>query len=128
MDMGQPVRIMDLARDLIRLCGLTPNRDVRIDIVGRRLGEKLSEDLLSRMEAAGAQRNGQFYVAPPEPVKLSALLAHINDLRVAAATDDRRHIVRVLRRILPEYAPGAMPESAAADAGGIGIPIGGRAS
>jgi FlaA1/EpsC-like NDP-sugar epimerase len=126
MDMGQPVRIMDLAQDLIRLCGLVPHRDVEIEIVGRRLGEKLNEDLLSRMEAIGARRNGQFYIAPAEPVRLSVLLSQINHLRVAAAADDKVQILRLLRTIVPEYRPSAAHALTADTPGRARAPVGGR--
>ncbi|MBN1461517.1 MAG: polysaccharide biosynthesis protein, partial [Armatimonadetes bacterium] len=83
LDMGYPVRIMDLAQDLIRLSGLVPNQDIPIEVTGRRPGEKLSEDFLSKMESAGAKKNGHFYIAPPEPVVLDHLLEHVRELRSA---------------------------------------------
>src|SRR5688500_20115288 len=50
LEMGEPVRIMDLAHDMIRFSGLEPGRDIAIDIVGRRPGEKLHEDLFNDYE------------------------------------------------------------------------------
>ncbi|MFB3880276.1 MAG: polysaccharide biosynthesis protein [Armatimonadota bacterium] len=107
LDMGYPVKIIDLARDLIRLSGLVPSQDVPIRVTGRRPGEKLREDFLSKMETAGAQKNGHFYIAPPEPVALEVLLEHVRELRMAAAAGDGERIVRELRRIVPSFKPDA---------------------
>ena len=107
LDMGYPVKIIDLARDLIRLSGLVPSQDVAIRVTGRRPGEKLREDFLSKMETAGAQKNGHFYIAPPEPVALEPLLEHVKELRIAAAAGDGERIVRDLQRIVPSFKPDA---------------------
>ena len=50
LDMGEPVKIVDLARDMIRLSGLEPDRDIEIEVVGIRPGEKLDEDLFEKWE------------------------------------------------------------------------------
>jgi FlaA1/EpsC-like NDP-sugar epimerase len=118
LDMGYPVRIMDLAQDLIRLSGLVPNQDVRIHVTGRRPGEKLREDLLSKMETAGARREGQFYVVPPEPVALEALLGRISALRAAAAEGDGAQIVRILQSVIPAFQPDASHLASGAFHGG----------
>jgi FlaA1/EpsC-like NDP-sugar epimerase len=107
LDMGYPVKIIDLARDLIRLSGLVPDQDVPIRVTGRRPGEKLKEDFLSKMETAGAQKNGHFYIAPPEPVALDRLLEHLKELRIAAAASDGERIVRLLQLIVPSFKPDA---------------------
>jgi FlaA1/EpsC-like NDP-sugar epimerase len=107
LDMGYPVKIIDLARDLIRLSGLVPSQDVAIRVTGRRPGEKLREDFLSKMETAGAQKNGHFYIAPPEPVALEPLLEHVKELRIAAAAGDGERIGRDLQRIVPSFKPDA---------------------
>ena len=59
LDMGEPVRIIDLARDMIRLSGLEPDRDIAIEIVGVRPGEKLDEDLFEAWETVAADRARQ---------------------------------------------------------------------
>jgi len=70
LEMGEPVRIMDLAKDMIRFSGLEPGRDIAIDIVGRRPGEKLSEDLFNpyeRPEATPAQKILRAHRPPVDP-------------------------------------------------------------
>jgi FlaA1/EpsC-like NDP-sugar epimerase len=105
LDMGRPVRIIDLACDLIRLCGLVPHHDVPIRIVGRRPGEKLREEILSSDESECARRSGQFYIAPPEPVQLSSLLTEIGQLRIAAKANDKERVVQLLQQVVPAYLP-----------------------
>jgi len=105
LDMGFPVRIMDLAHDLIRLSGLVPNQDIPIRVTGRRPGEKLREDFLTKLETAGAEKRGQFYVAPIESVSLSDLLTHIQELRMAATANDGERIICTLQALLPSFKP-----------------------
>ncbi len=59
------------------------------------------------METAGAQKEGQFYIAPPEPVALEELLAKVRELRMAAARSDRSRIVQILQAIVPDFRPDA---------------------
>src|SRR3546814_11721626 len=59
LDMGEPIKIMDIARRMIRLAGLEPERDVKIDIVGLRPGEKLYEELFDEGERSEERRVGK---------------------------------------------------------------------
>jgi len=106
LDMGSPVRIMDLAHDLIRLSGLAPNRDIPIRIIGRRAGEKLQEELLTESEAAGARKLGPFYMAQCLPISLPTLLAHVAQLRVAAERGQDHQVVEALQRLVPTLGNG----------------------
>jgi FlaA1/EpsC-like NDP-sugar epimerase len=65
LDMGQPVKIVDLARDLIQLSGYEPNVDIKIEITGMRPGEKLFEELLTAEEGTQATKHERIYVAKP---------------------------------------------------------------
>lgn len=107
LDMGQPVRIVDLAHDLIRLSGLVPGQDVEIRIIGRRPGEKMREEILSDREADGANKNGAFYTAPPVSVELVHLLGKIERLRQAAVVADDERTVAMLQTLVPEFTPDA---------------------
>jgi dTDP-4-dehydrorhamnose reductase len=69
LDMGEPVRIVDLARDLIRLAGLEEGRDIRIEFSGIRPGEKLYEELLTQEEGTTATRHEKIFVAPAERLR-----------------------------------------------------------
>ena len=109
LDMGHPVRILDLAHDLIRLSGLVPNQDIPINIIGRRPGEKVKEDILSSVESSSAEKKGPFFMAPAKPVRFAELLEQIKDLRVAADAGDSKRIVALIRVMVPEFQPDAEP-------------------
>jgi FlaA1/EpsC-like NDP-sugar epimerase len=104
LDMGHPVRILDLARDLIRLSGLVPDQDIPIRIIGRRPGEKVREELLTAGETNRASARGQFHVVPLRPVALNDLLAMVGRLAAAMAHGDRSALVPLLQELVPEFA------------------------
>jgi FlaA1/EpsC-like NDP-sugar epimerase len=68
LDMGDPVRIVELARDMIRLSGLEPDRDIAVDVVGRRPGEKLHEQLFNPDERAQPTAAEKIQLAEREPL------------------------------------------------------------
>ncbi|HYF79048.1 MAG TPA: nucleoside-diphosphate sugar epimerase/dehydratase [Symbiobacteriaceae bacterium] len=83
LDMGKPVRIIDLARDLIRLSGYQPDVDIQIAVTGMRPGEKLFEELLTAEEGTAATMHERIFVAHQDSIPASALggfLDEMNDL------------------------------------------------
>ncbi len=106
LDMGEPVKIMDLAEKLIRFYGYEPNVDIKIDVTGLRPGEKLYEELLMDVEMDGLSHtdHDKIFIAPPIPVDDAALYCHIDALRhVAEHNDD--HVRVTLLQALPTYHP-----------------------
>jgi FlaA1/EpsC-like NDP-sugar epimerase len=103
LDMGDPVRIVDLARDLIRLSGLVPEKDVAIQFTGLRPGEKLYEELLTQSEGAAVTRHEKIFAAGPMPVDAAALDASLDALAALAATGDADGIRVLLRQVVPTY-------------------------
>lgn len=116
LDMGKPVKIVDLARDLIELSGLEVGRDIDIVYTGLRPGEKLYEELFVPGESYTRTRHEKITIAANAgrfvPDDLDGQLAA---LAAAAHADDRAAIVAGLQALIPEYQP-ALSETPAADA------------
>jgi FlaA1/EpsC-like NDP-sugar epimerase len=104
LDMGEPVRILDLAKDLIRLAGFEPYRDIEIVFTGVRPGEKLFEELLTAEEGTEASCHEKIWVTRVEgpPPGFPALL---EELYRAARAGDELRIRELLRRLIPTYRP-----------------------
>jgi FlaA1/EpsC-like NDP-sugar epimerase len=110
LDMGEPVRIVDLARRLIRLAGLAPERDIPIWFTGRRPGEKLTERLAHQDELFPTEHPSVFQTTPPT-VTAAATMDLVLRLRVAAEEMDREAV----RQILNECASGRLAAQAEID-------------
>lgn len=106
LDMGEPVRIADLAEDLIRLSGLVPHRDVAIEFTGLRPGEKLFEELSVDAERADATRHPRIFVARARPDASLDIQAEVTRLVADAreGTGDAS-LIAGLRHLVPEYVP-----------------------
>jgi O-antigen biosynthesis protein WbqV len=105
LDMGEPVRIVDIARRMIRLAGLTPDRDVAIRIVGARPGEKLFEELFGDDETRADSAIPGVFCALPRPVPLARLAEAVGALERAATRGDARAVLDVLARVIDGYVP-----------------------
>ncbi len=105
LDMGEPVRIIDLAEDLIRLAGLEVGRDIEIKFTGIRPGEKLYEELLTASEGITATRNSKIFVAKPEEVNEEELMLQVEKLENAARIGKPRNIIKAFQDIVPSFAP-----------------------
>lgn len=107
LDMGQPVRILDLARQMIRLAGLVPEKDVQIVFTGLRPGEKLSEELFHDLETLAPTAHPGLRLAAPRVANLELLSRGLEELRAAAGARDRDAVLRLLARLVPEYQGGS---------------------
>ncbi|HEY3396301.1 MAG TPA: nucleoside-diphosphate sugar epimerase/dehydratase [Armatimonadota bacterium] len=105
LKMGHPVKILDLACDLIRLAGLTPHVDVPIQFVGCRPGEKLKEELFTGPENDWVEAGEHFYVVPGRRLGLDYLLHKVRQLARAADDNDRERITDLLQEVIPDYKP-----------------------
>ena len=104
LDMGEPVRIMDLARDMIRLSGLRVGDDVEIEVAGLRPGEKLFEELYSDSELHQPTQHAKIMVAAGMPRRIVEVLHDIN--RLDDVLDEPNEVIRqVLRQIIPVQEP-----------------------
>ncbi len=105
LDMGQPVKIVDLARDLIALSGLEPDVDIAIEYIGLRPGEKLYEELLTAEEGESATRHAQIFVAKTRRFQANQLKKVLARLERAAQAGRHSDIVAALQSWLPNYRP-----------------------
>lgn len=105
LDMGDPVRIVDLARDLIKLSGLVPGEDIDIVYSGIRPGEKLFEELLTAEEGTEASKHEKIFIAKVSVGMVSRLEEKLEDLFACARARDPECIRRVFKELIPTYAP-----------------------
>ncbi len=113
LDMGQPIKIVDLAYDLIRLSGLEPNEDIDVLFTGMRAGEKLYEEILTAEEGTESTRHQQIYTAKQDFNK-QLLENNIEDLFEAARTNNGSALRKTLKNMIPTFKilPGQLENSA----------------
>ena len=106
LDMGEPVKIMDLAKQLIRFYGYEPGVNMEIKIVGLRPGEKLYEELMMDEEQDKMRRteHNKIFVAPPRNIDLAVFYQQLQDLAAAAAHNDEG-VVDQLEKMIPTFTP-----------------------
>ncbi|MCB0185795.1 MAG: polysaccharide biosynthesis protein, partial [Caldilineaceae bacterium] len=106
LDMGEPVRIVDLARDLIELSGLEVGTDIDITFSGLRPGEKLFEEMFQASETYERTEHQKIFIAPNAarvvPPQLDTI---VEQLIEAALADDKRAVIALLTQLLPAYQP-----------------------
>lgn len=115
LDMGEPVKIVDLARQMIRLAGLKPDEDIQIQFTGLRPGEKLFEELFHGSEQPAPTAYEGLLMASPRFVDLEAVSEAMRDLAQSARQCDEDSAIALLHRIVPEFLqpPGlAVPRAA----------------
>ena len=109
LEMGTPVKIADMARDLIRLSGKEPDRDIKIVFTGLRPGEKLYEELITHGEGIVKTQHEKIMVLRRDSQTSADQLAHLQtdfaDLIACANAHDADRIKATLKRIVPDYSP-----------------------
>ena len=103
LDMGEPVKIVDLARELIILSGFRPGEDIEISFTGIRPGEKLFEELSIKGEDMQPTRHPKIAIWKNKPVDHNELTAAVERLTGASKRQERAVIVSEIRKIIPEY-------------------------
>lgn len=114
LDMGDPVRIVDLARQMIRLAGLKPDVDVEIEIIGPRPGEKLFEEVLHESETLVATSCDGILLAAPRTTDLAVIRDAAERLQRACAAADEEAVLTIIGEFVPEYQETGGGDAAAA--------------
>lgn len=102
LDMGEPVRILDLAQNLIRLSGYVPNEDIKITFTGLRPGEKLFEELLMDEEGLTKTANKLIYIGKPIQLDEEIFYEQLHALH-DAAVDETKNIRKLVQEMVPTY-------------------------
>lgn len=102
LDMGEPVKIMDLAKNLIRLSGFEPGKDIKIEVIGLRPGEKLYEELLMDEEGLTATKHDKIFIGQPTFTDIKFLKLQMENLnKILYHSDDE--IRDYMKTIVPTY-------------------------
>jgi FlaA1/EpsC-like NDP-sugar epimerase len=102
-DMGKSVKVLDLAKKMIQLSGLTLDKDIKIVFTGLRPGEKLYEELLHTSENTLPTHHPLIMIAKVKEYDYNTISAYIDKLTVLAATKDDMNIVSKMKQVVPEY-------------------------
>jgi FlaA1/EpsC-like NDP-sugar epimerase len=105
LDMGQPVKIVDLARNLILLSGLRPDEDVKIEFTGMRPGEKLYEELSSLLEDTVPTEHEKIRVFVGNAIEEEDLQGWLDSLHEICETRDMGRLIVALKEIVLDYNP-----------------------
>ena len=103
LDMGQPVKIVTLAENLIRMYGKVPYKDVEIKFTGLRPGEKLLEELLMGEEGLQKTKNKLIYIGKQIPIELDTFVNQLWTLKNAAQENDDKTAINALHDIVPTF-------------------------
>jgi FlaA1/EpsC-like NDP-sugar epimerase len=103
LEMGEPVKIDQMARDLIRFSGFEPEADIKIVYTGLRPGEKLYEELMTDLEGVIPTNHQKIRVLNSHTGDVSLLNSRLQELKIAAENRDPDQIRKVLHQIVPEY-------------------------
>ena len=104
LDMGEPVKILSLAENLIRLSGLEPYKDIEIKEIGLRPGEKLYEELLMNSETLSATPNEKIFVEQQQEIRASRILSDLETLdRAIAEGSSNEELTALLKTMVPTY-------------------------
>ena len=106
LDMGEPVKIYDMAVNLIKLSGLEPNVDVEIKFTGLRPGEKLYEEILMDEEGLQATKHDKIHIAEPMNINMDMIkekLDKLNNLLETTNNEDKEIIKETIKEIVPTF-------------------------
>jgi O-antigen biosynthesis protein WbqV len=117
LDMGRPVKIVDLARQMIRLAGLRPDKDVEITFTGLRPGEKLHEELFHGSEELMPTAHPALHLAAPRTADAELLQRQLDELSALLQQGEKDKALDLLQRLVPEFRGGTASGQRSAAAG-----------
>ena len=103
LDMGKPIKIIDLARELIRLSGLEPDKDIPIVFSGPRPGEKFFENILTAEEGTQATQRERIFIAKLPEVNKEKLDSCLAELKETISKNNKKEIIKILKEIVPSF-------------------------
>lgn len=103
LDMGQPHKVVDIAKELIRLYGLEPDKDIQIKFIGLRPGEKLYEELLTVQEGISKTKNERIFISKKEDIDDNKLRIFLDELKNSLNIKTDREIINKIKEIVPSY-------------------------
>ena len=121
LDMGRPVKILDLAENMIRLSGMEPYKDIDIIETGLRPGEKLYEELLIQTETLAKTKNSMIFIERDEPLNRKAIEEKLASLKTALATEDDDVIRKAMKQVVPTFHSPKHVNEAAIASGRYGV-------
>lgn len=111
LDMGDPIKILDLAKEMIRLSGFEPDKDIAIVFTQPRPGEKLFEEILTAEEGAAATQHQKIFMVKLSPVNEAKLNSGIEKIKEDSFLLKKENIIKILKEIVPTYQPNLNQES-----------------
>lgn len=102
-DMGQPVKIVDLAKKMIKLSGLELGKEIQIKYTGLRPGEKLCEELFNNSESYTPTYHKRILIAKVKQYNLEEVKKSINELKLAYQNGNNIEMIKILKQVIPEY-------------------------
>ena len=105
LDMGSPVKIAELARNLIKMSGFKPDVDIKIEYTGLRPGEKLYEEKLMEEEGLTKTDNDLIHIGRPIPFEIDSFLVQLSGLMDASYKNKDTVIRKLVEDVVPTYHP-----------------------
>jgi len=101
--MGKPIRILDLAKEMIKLSGLEPDKDIPIVFIGPRPGEKFFEEILTTEEGTIATQNQKIFMARLSKVNEQKLNEALEKLKGFVQQNNQEEIINIFKKIVASY-------------------------
>jgi FlaA1/EpsC-like NDP-sugar epimerase len=105
LDMGKPIKILDLAKEMIKLAGFEPDKEIPITFIGPRPGEKLFEEVLSAEEGTLATKYQKILIAKLKEPEEEKLKKGLEELKMAVQRGDKNEIIKIFKGLIPSYLP-----------------------